>query len=245
MKKIALLFLSALFAYEISPLRATSDPRIKSVKFVQDVPIKFVAYYGIQTMISFNEEEKIEKIILSDSKAWDTQIIYSNKLILKPVEQNPATNMIVITNQRTYHFVLYAIKTASLNDPNITFELKVDTSNNSNNTLNAVPILNEKNKKEFNLNYKFSNSNSSQKYLLKNIVNFFDDGLKTYISLSSTSQIPVVLTKNKKNKFERINWNLAEDQKTLVIRGVYDEFKLFFGPKEVVMIKKTTPQKTI
>lgn len=86
---------------------ATSDPRLKTVKFEADKVVSVQGRLGYQSMIQFAPGEQIENVAVGDSSAWQvTPNKRANLLFLKPLMAKAKTNMTVVTDQRLYLFDL-------------------------------------------------------------------------------------------------------------------------------------------
>ncbi|MBT9445588.1 MAG: P-type conjugative transfer protein VirB9 [Hyphomonadaceae bacterium] len=110
---LALLFVIAAHAHsaraDTTPRPGAADPRVRTVAFRHNDVVAIEGRYGFLTMIELSEDERIENVAIGDSLAW--QVVPSRSahmLFLKPVEQNAATNLAVVTNRRTYAFALSA-----------------------------------------------------------------------------------------------------------------------------------------
>ena len=92
---------------EALPRPGQLDPRIRQIRFQKDQVVAIEASYGISTMVTFAENEKIESIAIGDSLAWRVEPNKRGNIIfLKPVEPNAATNLNVVTDRRLYSFAL-------------------------------------------------------------------------------------------------------------------------------------------
>ena len=92
-----------------TPKSLVTDERVKQVPYDPNQVYEIVGTYGYQTSIEFSSDEKVKVVTLGDSIAWQT-VPYQNRLFLKPVEPNAATNLTVITDKRTYYFKLTSAK---------------------------------------------------------------------------------------------------------------------------------------
>ena len=99
MIKYIILFISLLYSYEIKPIPSATDFRIKKVLYVKDSPIEYIGTYGVESMITFDESEKIDKLIISDASAWSIKKLYDHVLLLTPIEKNANTYMTIISNK--------------------------------------------------------------------------------------------------------------------------------------------------
>ena len=113
MKKILGLLLVLItlpsFSGAESDIPLTVDNRIKTYTYNENDVYKLLVNYGYQTTIEFSKNEKIITISLGDNYSWKITPS-SNRLFIKPMEENIDTNMTVITSKRTYHFDLFSEK---------------------------------------------------------------------------------------------------------------------------------------
>lgn len=88
---------------------ATADTRVRSVLFVPDHVIGFTGKPGFQSSIRFADDERIENVAVGDSAAWQvTPNKRGNYLFIKPTVSGAHSNLMVITDRRTYLFDLNA-----------------------------------------------------------------------------------------------------------------------------------------
>lgn len=102
---IALACVSA-FA-EQTPQGGAYDSRIKVVTYNANDVVKIVGHFGYSTDIQFAPNEKVTKIAMGDTLAWEPAPA-GNHLFVKPREDNAVTNMTVVTSERVYQFSLDA-----------------------------------------------------------------------------------------------------------------------------------------
>ncbi|QKV55688.1 P-type conjugative transfer protein VirB9 (plasmid) [Comamonas antarctica] len=88
-----------------TPRPLAADDRVKQVLYDPNQVYEIVGTYGYQTSVEFAADEKVKVVSLGDTIAWQT-VPYQNRLFLKPVEPNAATNLTVLTDKRTYYFTL-------------------------------------------------------------------------------------------------------------------------------------------
>ena len=85
------------------------DNRLVTVKYDPDKVVQIRGRVKVQATIRFAEDERIENVAIGDSNAWQvTPNKRANLLFIKPLQANAATNMTVVTNERTYFFDLLA-----------------------------------------------------------------------------------------------------------------------------------------
>ncbi|EHP44166.1 type IV secretion system protein VirB9 [Cupriavidus basilensis OR16] len=88
-----------------APNALITDARVKQVAYDANQVYEITGTYGYQTAIEFGRDETVKVVTLGDTIAWQT-VPYLNRLFLKPVEPNAATNLTVITDKHTYFFRL-------------------------------------------------------------------------------------------------------------------------------------------
>lgn len=109
MKRFALLAL--LIAAPITaaerPRPGQTDAHIQSIFYDPDQVVQLRGHFGYQTMIEFDEGERIENVAIGDALGWQvTPNKRANKLFLKPLDRKATTNMAVVTDRRRYTFSL-------------------------------------------------------------------------------------------------------------------------------------------
>lgn len=119
MKKllIALLCCGTIFsgpAYaEATPKGSRLDHRIKTVAYSPDNVTRVNVAPGIATLIQFSSNEFIDDVVggvgLGDSAAWAVNV-KNNNVWIKPIAEEPDTNLVIVTNKRTYQFSLVSVK---------------------------------------------------------------------------------------------------------------------------------------
>ncbi|MET3666094.1 TrbG/VirB9 family P-type conjugative transfer protein [Caulobacter sp. 1776] len=90
-----------------TPRPGVVDPRIRTVAYDPDQVVRLTGYFGIQTMLEFAPDERIENVSIGDAMGWQvTPNKKANLLFLKPLDRTAATNMTVVTDRRRYVFEL-------------------------------------------------------------------------------------------------------------------------------------------
>ena len=108
MKKIltaalAMILVSGAMA-ETTPEPGAADPRVRVVTYSPKNVVRLNTFFGVSTHIKFSESEQIKDVAVGDDLAWKV-IPRGNNLFIKPTAKEGDTNITVITNRRTYHFV--------------------------------------------------------------------------------------------------------------------------------------------
>ncbi len=92
---------------QVMPKPGPGDPRVQSVEYNPDQVVILQASLGYQMSVEFAPDERIENVAIGDSGAWQaTPNRRGDRLFIKPVQGGVATNMVVVTDARTYAFEL-------------------------------------------------------------------------------------------------------------------------------------------
>ena len=101
---IAIFLISILFVkHSYSEVPIATDSRIKTYVYNENDVYLLLISSGFQSSVEFAPGEKIQTISLGDSYSWSITPM-DNRLIIKPLENNVRTNMMVITSLRNYNF---------------------------------------------------------------------------------------------------------------------------------------------
>lgn len=85
-----------------------SDARIKTFIYGQNDVFRVNSLYGYQTVIEFNQDERIQTISVGNQNIFKI-IPQKNRIFLKALQNGQITNMTVITDQYTYQFDISSI----------------------------------------------------------------------------------------------------------------------------------------
>ncbi|AET95626.1 TrbG/VirB9 family P-type conjugative transfer protein [Caballeronia zhejiangensis] len=171
------------------PHPLVTDDRVKQVPYDPNQVYEVVGTYGYQTSIEFANDETVKVVTLGDSIAWQT-VPYQNRLFIKPVEPNAATNLTVITDKRTYYFKLTSSKARTTQTflvrfiyPNSNVNGYAGTSRSDANTSSGIDPAR--------LNIDYGVSGDKTAIPLKRA---FDDGQFTYFLFDHNAEIPSFYT---------------------------------------------------
>lgn len=171
-----------------TPRSMATDARVKQVLYDANQVYEIVGTYGYQTSVEFAQDEKVKVVTLGDSIAWQT-VPYQNRLFLKPVEPNAATNLTVITDKRTYYFTL----TSSKKSAPMTFLVRfvypsagITVPDRAGDTQQPPKVSDQVRR-----NVDYGTSGNKTAIALKRV---FDDGQFTYFAFEPDAEIPSVYT---------------------------------------------------
>lgn len=188
------LFENSLWAKQV-PRPLGEDNRIQHVVYNPNEVYEIKATYGFQTTIEFSDQETIQVASIGDSIAWQV-IPVTHRLFIKPVEQNPKTNLTVVTNKRSYYFHL---TTANSNTPDtvylVRFEYAAAIPNNQ-------EAFKSKSPADYNFNYVLKHDKKS------GLVRAFDNGEFTYLQFKELSDLPAVFSVDDKDQEAVVNYRI-------------------------------------
>lgn len=167
---------------ELNPHSMGGDDRVQQVKYQSNEVFLIKAKAGVATNIILESDEIYLTHAFGDSSAWEFQT-YGNNIFIKPKVENGSTNLVVITNKRTYNFyVQYGNKPVyqvKFNYPDTVAkeEAKARKSN----------LLDEAYKgRTFNLAYEMKGSEEIKP------INVWDDGTFTYFKFTGNVDLPAI-----------------------------------------------------
>jgi type IV secretion system protein VirB9 len=106
MKYVAFPLALLLFAVPAAPA-AAADARVRTVLFKPETVVRFVGKPGYQSAIRFGPDERIENVAVGDSVSWQvTPNKRGDHLFVKPLAAGARSNLMVVTDKRTYLFDL-------------------------------------------------------------------------------------------------------------------------------------------
>lgn len=108
MKMLALPLALLLLSAPATPV-AAADARVRTVMFKPETVVRFVGKPGYQSAIRFGPDERIENVAVGDSVSWQvTPNKRGDHLFVKPLTAGARSNLMVVTDKRTYLFDLEA-----------------------------------------------------------------------------------------------------------------------------------------
>lgn len=218
-----------------TPRSLATDSRVKQVLYDPSQVYEIVGTYGYQTSVEFALDEKVKVVSLGDSIAWQT-VPYQNRLFLKPVEPNAATNLTVITDKRTYYFTLTSAKKPAP----MTFLVRFVYANahiTIPDRANDVPQPSEPVPARRNLDY----GTSGDRTVIP-LTRVFDDGQFTYFLFDPGAEIPSVYTVGPDGTESIVN--TRREGAYLVVERMASLFTLRNGNAHLCVQNNANPYKT-
>lgn len=103
-----LLAISAPLRCEVTPIPGAGDPHIQSIAYDPTEVVALRVAGGYAVTVRFSPDERIETVTLGDAGSWQAAVNKrADNLVVKPIGPGLPTNLIVITDQRSYTFALY------------------------------------------------------------------------------------------------------------------------------------------
>lgn len=217
------------------------DSRLRVITYSPNGIHKYTGFYDYQASIVFEEGEEIKTISMGDTSSW--QIVPSgNRMFIKPIADDPnnaETNMLLITNKRTYHFVLEAAEVGpeGINDPDLVFETQFVYPDNNMEAVQKFgkrkgPDLSEPEK--YNFNYTLSGSE------LIAPMRVFDDGEFTYFQFSDqNAEVPAFFLVDSEGRESLINYRVLDNY--IVLERVASQLTLRHGPDIACVFNESRP----
>lgn len=238
------LLLSAFLMCYVTPAWATREPhpirvdhRVRLITYQPDEVYKYTGHYRYQSSIEFALGEEIRTISMGDSTAWMLNPT-GNRLFLKPVEQDATTNMMIITNLRTYLFELHARETDNIDDKDMTFIMRfiypdIEGGQGVSKYLDSVPNPDlEEHPEKYNFNYTIAGSEEISP------IRIFDDGEFTFFQFQDkNAEVPAFFTVDDYGNEALINFRTRGDY--IVIERVSSRFTLRRGVEVVCAFNET------
>ena len=179
-----------------TPRPLGTDARIQHVLYNPNEVYEIKATYGFQTTIEFSDQETIQVASIGDSIAWQV-IPVQHRLFLKPVEQNPKTNLTVITNKRSYYFNLSS--TAPVSSSEMVYLVRFEYPSN----MPGNPdVFKAHSPAEYNFSYELKKGKKS------GLIRAFDNGEFTYLQFKENKDLPAIFSLNDKNEEALVNYRI-------------------------------------
>lgn len=206
------------------------DARVQVFNYEPTDVFVINARVGYSTLIQFEEGEIIHEeggLGMGDAKAWSLAV-KGNNIFFKPISDLPDTNMLIVTNKRTYAFQLttggaYPTYIARFNYPQEAAEttkksvapssLKVVGKDSQGRNILVSDTINT--------NYGYRGARALKP------TNTWDDGRFTYLKFAHASDLPAVYRVLENNTEALVNTHVKDD--VLVIQEVGSVYRLRFG----------------
>lgn len=216
-----------------TPVRSKLDHRIQHIEYNSENVTRLNAANGFITTVIFAPGEKVVNYGSGYSTAWEFATA-DNQFFLKPKDKDGTTNLIVVTNKRIYSFDVYLVEKPTNATYKLTFsypeenkaidETKLeqglldDLLNQPDPNIATNPHL-----KNCAYSMNFGESAGSRQLAP---LQAFDDGLFTYFKFRPNTDFPAIYRVSSDGE-AIVNTHIEQD--TLVVHGVYPEYRLRAG----------------
>lgn len=248
---IALLVVPILVHAEITPAKGKFDPRVRVVDYNPLNVTKLSTFYGVSTHVQFERTETIVDIAAGDDQAWHLiKSHLNNSLYIKPKATKADTNLTVVTDKRTYNFVL-VVQARPIKDSeawadhnliySLTFRYPEDeaaksTANAEKDTvktrLNEFKTLPNEPKENQNYNYWVAGDEEISPTAAR------DDGRYIFLTFSNNRDMPAVYSVDAAGNEALINTNVINSN-TIVIQRLVNHLMLRKGGSVASVINKS------
>ncbi len=217
------------------------DSRLRVITFNPNTIHLYTGFYEYQASILFGEKEEIKTISMGNPAGW--QLVPSGRrLFLKPIAKDPEnarTNVLIITNKRTYHFIFQAAEVGEkgIDDPDLVWETSFVYPDETDGVIQDAsrpsgPDLSEPDK--YNFNYTISGS----QFIAP--LRIFDDKKFTYFQFAKdNADVPAFFLVDGNGHESLINYRIEGDY--VVIERVGKQFTLRHGPDITCVFNEGIP----
>lgn len=210
----------------VSSDSVNANKHIREVTYSPDKIYKIIASQGYTTAVQLGADESIISVNVGDSTAWLVNV-QNNVINLKPIVDNPTTNMNVMTDRGSYQFLLTALppqhnasgQLIRQPDENALFVLKFRYNDNSDSIfpktgLMSAPLRN---------NYRYSARGDASVAPLS----VYDNGRFTFFDFGDRQDIPAIFMVDRKGNESLVNYHLQGHY--IVVEAVGKQFTLRNG----------------
>ncbi len=205
----------------------TQDPRVKIIAYHEGQVINIHEHYLVSTDFQFGDDEIINRVFLGDSSSWDEQHI-NNHVLVKAKKLNAASNMMVLTNKYTYHFMLTVSQAPIESNDQVVLvkfiypqEKLAEKKSLAQMRALIAPPKNVCNSQRYNTMYSFT-GNQEQAPLVA-----CDDGVFTYLKFRRSVDLPAIFTVDATKHESVVNYRMQGNY--VVVEKVAKELTLRNG----------------
>ncbi|CAB3802680.1 Type IV secretion system protein virB9 [Paraburkholderia ultramafica] len=235
-----------------NPGRSAADYRIKHTNYNPDDVVRLDAVIGIATHIILQPGENYVTHAFGDPNGWEFAH-KDNHYFIKPKAENSDTNLVIVTDKRSYNFVLHfigsyttkdaagntvkhpittpwALKNATLQ---LAFNYPADDARKAAEAKTAASVQDRFRGRtgSLNLNYTQSSTHIDQDIVPLNV---WDDGRFTYFRFAENVSLPNVYTVGSDGEETLVNRHMSpEDNRVIVAEKIAPKFRLRLGDQVV------------
>ncbi len=190
---------SSIAQAEQYPRPLATDQRVRHVMYSPNEVYEIHATYGFQTTIEFSDQEVVQVASIGDSIAWQVMPV-GNRFFIKPVEENPHTNLTIVTNKRSYYFSLSTTRPKLMGATYLVrFEYPDELKGlqNSGNTITKAASPSD-----YNFRYQLKKGKNS------GLTQAFDNNEFTYLQFKNLTDLPAIFLVDENKKESLVNYRI-------------------------------------
>lgn len=225
--------------FAAAPAQA-EDTRLVERRFDPGRIVKVEGRANIQATIQFDNDELIENIAIGDSAAWQvTPNKRANLLFVKPLQARAATNLTVVTSNRTYYFdlvaspqakPLYALKFTYPDDPkNQPLASPAQSASATELAAASDPYAVHDPAR---LNHRWDMEGDKTIFPSQ----IYDDGDAVFLTWPKGEPVPAILVRNAEGVEGPVNYTVREN--TIVVDNVPERFFLRSGQNNAILTNR-------
>lgn len=206
------------------------DARIQEATYNPDDAVLVKVKAGTSTLIQLQEGEFITEdqagMGFGDPDAWDVSV-RGNNIFIRPIAEQPDTNVTLVSNKRTYIFFLQSVK----GNPSWMVRFKYPKKHNpSNATVFKKPPCQSSGAFNANWNYQLQGNESFAPFEV------WDDGRFTCFKFNPSSDLPMIYRVAADGEEMLVNGNADPDNNNIiVVQETNPEFRIRLGKKVVAV----------
>lgn len=241
------LLLPVLASAEVTPQKGPFDPRVRVVDYNPLNVVKVRTFYGVSTHVQLAEGESVKDVAIGDDQAWNVKP-RGNHIFIKPKAEKADTNLTIITDRRTYQFVL-VVQPRSRKDPsaysdtNLVYSLMFQYPNED---ASAKATVASRKARAADLKTKLASAAATARnfdYWVAGSDEIsptaaYDDGRFIYLTFSNNRDMPAVFAVDAQGKEALINTHVI-DGKTIAIQRMLPSLMLRKGDAVASVINKS------
>jgi type IV secretion system protein VirB9 len=204
---------------EVAPKPGQVDPRLQVVDYDPDQIVALKVAFGYSLTVELAPDERIETVTLGNSAVWQVTANHdADHLFIKPMQGAVDTNLTVLTDERTYNFIL---KPVAFADPTIGYFLRFNygptpTASSSPTGPHSV--------------YRLGGAKRLRPLSIS------DDGRSTSLVWGADAPTPAIFIVNDRGQESLINGAMQGDR--YVIDGVGEKLVFRLGDEEAFAIRR-------
>lgn len=220
----------------VEPVSVGGDGRVQEIHYTPNEVFNIHAVVGNSTLIQLEEGEEVEGdntgLGMGDAQAWSIAV-RGNNLFIKPAQPLPDTNMLLVTNKRTYAFQL-----STMNSANPSYVVRFVYPSTKKTPSALVPAVTKsltytKAQTSANGQDLYVSGDTNVQYFKQgdneiSPTNVWDNGQFTYLRFANANDLPAVYRLMPDMKTEAVVDTHVEGD-TLVIHGISRLYRLRLG----------------